>query len=154
MDARKGGDIFPSEPSAPIIRSTRNKKNKTPRRQQRARKGGDVFPQNTKFPRVASLVNKISIEVPQRKKPLTSDTPDDNNLLLEGHVRCPTKGDHFLPKGTYPCKKQPSKRSPGTTRWQGGDVFLQKQNPRMSPSPTSPNKPPGRIYQKEGKHFS
>ena len=157
----KGGDIFPSEPSAPTIRTTRNKKNKTPRRQQRARKGGDIFPQNTKFPCVASLVNKLSIEVPQRKKPpflfhrlppgdgslgrgvnvfprnttLTSVTSDDNNLLLEGHVWHPTKADQFLPKGICPCKKQPSKRSPGTTRWQGGRRFSPKtKSPRVTQS--------------------
>ena len=35
----------------------------------------------------------------------------------------------------------------------GVDVFLQKQNPRVSPSPTSPNKPPGGIYQKGGDVF-
>ena len=72
---QKGGDVFPSEPSAPIIRPTRNKykEEQNPSRQQRARKGGDVFPQNTKFAHVASLVNKLSIEVPQKGgKPLFS----------------------------------------------------------------------------------
>ena len=74
--------------------------------------GGKVFPRNTTLTSVAS---------------------DDNNLLLKGHVRHPTKADQFLPKGTCPCKKQPSKRYH---------------------SPTLPNKPPRGIYQKGGKCFS
>ena len=67
----KGGRRFQSEPSATIIQSTRSKKNKTPRRQQRARKGGDVFPKKIQnFRALPRLVNKLPIHVPQRKKPL------------------------------------------------------------------------------------
>ena len=58
MDARKGGDVFPSEPSAPIIRSTRNKykDEPNPSRQHRTRKGGTFFPKYKIFARC--LVNR------------------------------------------------------------------------------------------------
>ena len=72
MDARKGETFSPSEPLAPIIRSTRNKY-KDEHEITARRKGGDDFPQNTKFAHVASLIDKLSIKVPQKGgKPLLS----------------------------------------------------------------------------------
>ena len=57
MDARKGGDVFPSNPSASITRSPQQKEQNPPKTTAH-KKGGRRFLKNSKFPRVASVVNK------------------------------------------------------------------------------------------------
>ena len=57
----------PRHPSIDIPKTKRTK----PLEDNSAQERGEMFfPKTQKFPRIALLVNKISIEVPQRKKPL------------------------------------------------------------------------------------
>ena len=142
-------------------------------------RGETFFPKIQNFRALPRLVNKLSIEVPQRKKPpflfprlppgddslgrggdvfqrnttLTSVTSDDNNFSKDtsGNQQKPT---NFYRRELAPAKSNLRKDPLGQHAGKGGDVFLQKQNLRVSPSPTLPNKPPGGMYQKGRRHFS
>ena len=73
---------------------------------------------------------------------LSKDTSDVQQKPTNFYRREPARAKSNL-------RKDPLGQHAG----KGGDVFLQKQNPRVSPSPTLPNKPPGGIYQKGGETF-
>jgi len=96
-DARKGGEVFLSEPSASIIRQ--------PPETTARKKGGRHFFKKTKFARVASTMKKITFRrPPPSNKPLERGgrrfspknitlvlvTSGGNNLLPEGHSQQPT----------------------------------------------------------------
>ena len=137
----------PRHPSLDIPKTKRRNPSKTTAR----KKGGRRFSPKHKIS-VRCLVSKQNTYRGSSKK----ETPPWTTItyLSKDTSDVQQKPTNFYRSKLAPAKSNLRKDPLGQHAGKGGDVFLQKQNPRVSPSPTSPNKPPGGIHQKGGRRFS